>query len=103
MRLRTLLYMSERVSQIRARLAFATPGPWRTTDQVGVWAMVHGPHNVEVAHALTYMSHNNGPLIANAPSDLAWLLDELERVKVSAVDLQLQNRCSRCGCEVCSD
>jgi len=73
--------MSDRVKDIRARLAFATPGPWRADDQVGVWTMIHGPHNVEVAHALKYMSHENGPLIANAPDDLAWACDEIERLR----------------------
>ena len=79
--------MSDRLQEIRARLDMATTGPWRMSSQVGVWVMVHGPHNVEVAHALTYMSHDNGPLISNAPSDLAWCCGEIESLRSKIAEL----------------
>ena len=68
----------QRIQQIRERLALAAPGPWHEDVQQGPWVFVRDERRWECAHAMHHGGHNNGPLVANAPADLAWLCDELE-------------------------
>lgn len=72
----------QRIAQIRARLAAATPGPWAAwqnkdaepeVSQQGSYYMglVATP-----SHQPADYGRANADLIANAPADLAWLLAE---------------------------
>lgn len=59
--------MNNRIDEIRARLDAATPGPWEvvcdtTSDVVGV---LDG-------------DYDDADLIAHAPADLAWLIEQYE-------------------------
>ena len=66
---------TERIAAIRERLEPATPGPWHYCG-FAVWdAPTDG---VNVADCV---ERRDGPLIANAPSDLAWCLGTIERLK----------------------
>lgn len=82
--------MTDRKAEIRARLETATPGPWFANDthingmesqrnidnaanEQVCWTTRGWPNGVAVANAI---------LIANAPTDIAWLLEELERAKL---------------------
>lgn len=68
--------MSDRLQEIRARLDAATPGPWEKTSP----NVVVAAGDVVAGVPLT----NNADLIAHAPADLAWLLDEVERLRGEA-------------------
>lgn len=62
--------MDERLQAIKERLAAATPGPWREGD--GIWS--------DSANVLV-VTDAEGPdttFIANAPSDIAYLLSLLD-------------------------
>jgi hypothetical protein len=82
-----------RIDEIRARLAAATPGPWR----IGSWGacVVAGPDAVDVATAARQVPPGGGyfqgeypdaALIAAAPDDLAYLLSEAERLEARAAE-----------------
>lgn len=63
----------DRATQIRARLAAATPGPWKTNDGPGIFNSL----SQTVAQTFRHTTREqDADLIANAPSDLAWLLAE---------------------------
>ena len=77
--------MSDRINEIRKRLAAATPGPWLWCyDGSSTWSI--GPHDPQVERvARTERYKNdwdagsaNAQLIANAPTDIAFLLSRLE-------------------------
>ncbi len=76
--------MTDRLAEIRARLDAVTPGPWRALDwsdpplatvvqQRG--SGVHWPRIASCGFA------PDADLIAHAPADIAWLLDEVERLR----------------------
>ena len=84
----------DRIAEIRARLDAATPGPWRTLD----WAdppmfVVAQPRDSDHWPRLASCGFGgDADLIANAPADIAWLLDEVdalrERVAILRADLE---------------
>lgn len=81
--------MTTRIDEIRARLAAATEGPWDRRDESRARgpARVHlrGAHDpdgytlVGVIH-----SHRDADLIANAPADLAYLLEQVRALGILA-------------------
>lgn len=85
----------ERLAEIRARLEAATPGPWkarrtRTDLAFHVPAMVVWERSEGTTRVLTFVAvceaalapnDANADLIANAPTDLADLLAEVERLE----------------------
>lgn len=73
--------MSERISEIRGRLALAVPGPWRVDGSLGPWAFIRDEMAWECAHAMQFRGRDNAPLIAHAPADLAWCCDEINRLR----------------------
>ncbi len=78
---------TDRAEEISARLAAATAGPWRNPGHAVVWAGWPGPPLRFVADCGTKAHNNDADLIANAPADLSWLLDQrrelLARVEVA--------------------
>ena len=74
--------MSDRLQEIRARLDAATPGPWeRWNDGMRIWSRARPDAQFGVDVADVYASHATADLIAHAPADIAWLLDEVERLR----------------------
>jgi hypothetical protein len=76
--------MSERVDEIRQRLEAATPGPWKadaTENDVPV-VCVDGPipGTATVLFEGDWAEQPDAELIAHAPDDLAFLLDEVTRL-----------------------
>lgn len=83
--------MAEREQEIRERLAAATPGPWWVEGMGGI--TMDGKRDGYHVHANApdgrlfrvgagnRSSESDAELIANAPADLAYLLEELERVR----------------------
>jgi ubiquinone biosynthesis protein UbiJ len=80
--------MPDRLAEIRARLDAATPGPWRLIKPLST-ASRNVLHNV-VRDTIPNHSEEMGEyrgrwmdadLIAHAPDDIAWLLDEVERLE----------------------
>ena len=75
--------MSDRLQEIRARLDAATPGPWRDDHQS--WCIWAPDHEADEPDARCLVAEVGcGPdtdLIAHAPADIAWLLDEVERLR----------------------
>jgi hypothetical protein len=80
----------DQLSAIRARLDAATPGPWEARqwygNDDGGWAAI-GPHHEsrdwnddEPESDLHELAKRDAALIANAPTDLRTLLDEVERL-----------------------
>jgi hypothetical protein len=76
--------MSERVDEIRQRLEAATPGPWKadaTENDVPV-VCVDGPipGTATVLFEGDWAEQPDAELIAHAPTDLAFLLDEVTQL-----------------------
>lgn len=73
--------MSDRLTEIRARLDAATPGPWDTQGPCmsgdGTYGVFADDGAGEPTLALR-MSPPDADLVAHAPDDLAWLLAALE-------------------------
>ena len=78
--------MSDRLQEIRARLVDATGDgsamPWQHDDPGECVRSVNGR---EIASVPFYDERD---LIAHAPADLAWLLDEVDRLKRLVWDIQ---------------
>lgn len=74
----------QRIEEIRARLAEITPGPWAVeTDGARVWHMGSGGTICEVNFDQQTGDHQPGEdqaFIANAPSDIAYLLEQLDSI-----------------------
>jgi len=70
-----------RIEEIKERLAKATPGPWRD-GQIGNFR-VYGPDGRGSDSGLlsTAFNRENATFIANSPSDIQFLLDEVERLE----------------------
>ncbi len=96
----------EQIAAIRARLDAATPGPWEagTASCCPDMGWVDGPRSMicPVLHP-TKRTHtldaNDAELIANAPTDLRALLDEVERLtNALAMAVQVSGElCEKCG------
>lgn len=80
-----------RLEEIKARLAAATPGPWKVDE--GNWAVerrqnrsfVCGIADIpdsEFQNARSEVDpYKNGEFIANAPSDIEWLIKRVARLE----------------------
>lgn len=88
----------EKIAEIRERLAKATPGPWwYDATCCNQWGEAHagsvrapeldGDFIVKVEPDAE-RPEADAQLIANAPSDLAWLLSELDAVRQDVKRLQ---------------
>jgi hypothetical protein len=76
---------TDRLQEIRARLDAATPGPWiihedEETGQLDPWDD-DGMHPI-------LDSQSNADLIAHAPDDIAWLLQEVARLTLQERSLK---------------
>ena len=73
--------MADRRAQIEARLAAATPGPWRVDryDHGGGRAYIEEPRRTLIAD---FYQEGDREMLASAPDDLRWLLDALTTVEV---------------------
>lgn len=103
--------MFDRIAEIRARLDAATPGPWVHDPDMpkNVYSNdITGSRIAEVRN-LTLDPHMRGrdvqtaSLIANAPSDLDYMIAELERITANADKLTDENVCLDSGVGVLSD
>lgn len=108
----------DRIEQIRERLAKATPGPWKTeVDEIGLCEcpLCNGDGEVEyadingngwVALAQTYgigdMIEHNADFIANAPTDIAFLLELVESMKCCC-NCKLEKEDLDTRCKTCED
>lgn len=76
----------QRLAEIKGRLKAATPGPW-SIEEHGTGETLFSYVNGEQFHPLNLISFDdpdarwprNKALIANAPTDIEWLVAELER------------------------
>jgi len=79
--------MPDRLAEIRARLDAATPGPWTPEEtQRGHdiwWQPGEGMRDGRVANVYV---ERDAHFIAHAPADIAWLLDEVERLREEMPD-----------------
>lgn len=64
---------TDRAAEIRARLNAATPGPWHEGGEGDIRV-----DDYTIAEIWGLKSTGDSALIANAPADLAWLLDEVK-------------------------
>lgn len=110
-----------RLAAIRERLEAATPGPWHVNNDDGYW-YIYGPDNFQIHDQFNTsgnaegraMAVANAALIANAPSDLAYLLDALAAAQAALNTLivaadgggwHLSGDCEaegRADCELCA-
>jgi hypothetical protein len=72
--------MTKRLEEIEARLSAATPGPWERSDDGFIYRglFCSGNHIAQTWSKLETdysNAENNADLIANAPTDLRYLLD----------------------------
>jgi hypothetical protein len=68
--------VSDRIDEIRARLdALVSPTPWKYHYTRGVTSA----DDRSIARMGWY--DNDGAFVAHAPADIAWLLDEVERLE----------------------
>ena len=75
--------MSDRLTEIRARLDAATPGPWTSNDYLVVVTEAARNHPIIGAyskHIAQARNEENADLIAHAPADIEWLLDEVDNL-----------------------
>lgn len=85
--------MDDRIAVIKARLEAATPGPWRHFPPPTNRLVAGGDDlDVEVAHCRVRSGAGDAELIANAPADIAYLLDLVGRM------LPLINHSERAEC-----
>ncbi|MCZ1014039.1 hypothetical protein [Streptomyces noursei] len=81
--------MADRLTEIAARVAAATPGPWLQRSDAGIVTDSDG-------HPLAVFG-TSGPhcadaaFIAHAPEDVPWLLEQLEQARGIAVRLEQEN------------
>lgn len=73
--------MSDRIEEIRARWAKATPGPWEALPGVRGYWCVQGPK--ETPNSAFPWFEGDAEAIAHAPEDIAYLLAELEAARAS--------------------
>ena len=75
--------MADRRAQIAARLAEATPGPWRVNryDHGGGRAYIEEPRRTLIADLY---QEGDREMLAHAPDDLRYLLDALAAERVAA-------------------
>lgn len=73
----------DRIEEIRARLEAATPGPWKTGGSAACGDVYFGtlvdpddPTEPGVMLGMTSQAAD-AALIAHAPADIAWLLEQL--------------------------
>lgn len=118
---------TERLEQIKERLADATPGPWGwsgcANDRVDVCSDAPGWEGAEIAVVTKdyefnnregvvagmpvmdrAMAHANGALIMHAPADLKELVAEVERLR-EALRVAAAGVCfarSACACATCA-
>jgi hypothetical protein len=72
----------DRIAQIERELSEATPGPWSNTYSNA--GNSHSTPNTVWAYKdliANNVDHKDATLIANAPSHLRWLLDEVKRLR----------------------
>ena len=77
----------QRIAEIRARLDAATPGPWKRSlsgSHYNPWKV----HRGAILVALSGEAVEDADLIAHAPADIAWLLDEVERLREAAAEIR---------------
>lgn len=74
----TTMTTPDRIAEIRARLAAATPGPWRADEDEIIWS----DEGIDIIHVV--VNPENADLIAHAPDDLRWCLDEIDRLRAAA-------------------
>lgn len=82
---------AERVAQIKERLKNSTPGPWwigRFQSYRGdgqpircVYRPIEGETRIEVEGSEKIDCDADAQLIANAPTDLKWCLDRIEKLE----------------------
>jgi len=84
---------------IRARLAKATPGPWRVESRhlgdssaacisAGINSYGDGPESYPIGIlSKGTVSDANADFIANAPTDIAFLLSEIDRLTADVENL----------------
>jgi hypothetical protein len=74
---------TDRLAEIKARLAAATPGPWEIPEgslNGNAWAI--GPIVGYDYDALGVTADDpNAMLVSHAPADIAWLVAEIERLR----------------------
>ena len=73
----------DRLTEIRARLDAATPGPWERHPSEPWIYVRRGPFTVNIigTQLRAAQQHGDADLIAHAPADIAWLLAEVERLE----------------------
>ena len=77
--------MPDRLQEIRARLDAATPGPWE--NEFGVVADANGNRHYIPNEYGDWDNPADPDFIAHAPADIAWLLDEVERLRNTKVSV----------------
>lgn len=78
--------MSDRIAAIQARLDAATPGPW---------VIRFATHEDTAQRFVAGNNPANAALIANAPEDLAYLLDAHAKLR-SAITTEIHRLCVLC-------
>ena len=87
---------NNRLAQIKARLTAATPGPWKAYNENeppygALWCVAnelyHNPKSDDdraLGLQLECGTKEDAELIANAPTDLAWLIERCEKLEAVA-------------------
>ena len=103
---------NDRLNAIRARLAAATPGPWRMEKPVGCCTVYTDPTDADSDAMQVCIMYGtpwdewqdvaNAALIAHAPADIAYLLtriQEMEEALTEAHAFVLDCDCTPPGCK----
>jgi len=86
-----MTYTPERIAELRAIEAAATPGEWLHGEYGQSPYIVHGPKFQSPAHCYGSNGRNNASFIAAARNELLGLLREIERLQAEQIRWTAEN------------
>lgn len=69
------------IQEIKERWSKATPGPWKSISSKYEPETIHASNGKMIATISMSNSYANAAAIASAPADIAYLLQEIERMR----------------------
>ncbi|MEU7597524.1 hypothetical protein AB0B79_31505 [Streptomyces sp. NPDC039022] len=84
----------DRLTQIKARVEAATPGPWHVDRHEPSLSRLVRSHDGTLDIDFGYVGNCTQPdaeFVAHAPDDVQWLVNQLERARSIAVELENEN------------
>lgn len=94
--------MPDRLDEIRARTAAATPGPWHAWDRGCGWRIALGFDGdgwptayLPEGHRTDISRYEDAEFIAHSRADMPWLCDEIDRLRAGITRLRDEHQPTR--------